>query len=924
MSRFAKPVLAGILLSLGLYAGAVPAKPGVMTMVQADGTELSVRLVGDENAHQYFTPDGYLLVNIDGNFYYGNVDALGKAVSSGVRAFEQRSTAELAHLAGIDREFVRAELDRGLALASMDYAPSKSPGLFPEERFPGKGNPRTLVILVEYADVAMTLENAYDYFNRACNEEGFSDYGATGSCHDYFLEQSLGQFDPVFDVYGPVTLSHNRSYYGGNDYGGNDQRSAQMILEACQILDDQIDYTLYDTDGNGEIDNVFVFYAGRGEASGGPAESIWPHSWNVCYGAGYNYLDGKLLGRYACTNEWEGNRPDGIGTFVHEFSHVLGLPDLYATSYTNSFTPGSWSALDYGPYNNNGMTPPNYGAFERYALEWMEPVRIEGPMSATLPVITDNVAGIIYDDEYPNEYFLFENRQKKGWDTFVPGHGMLVWHIDYNSSVWSANKVNNTPTHQYADIEEADGKQSEYSRAGDAFPGTSEVTSFTDETTPGMKRWTKGGFGLPITDIAENDGVITFNVLGGAPAIDAPVIEETGYTFQTANIAWNVDEKYTRELILTLYKDSIPVSPYINYNCGTTGSVTLEDLEPEMAYTAKAYLRQGLQKSNESEEITVYTGRPTLDYITLEASEAEDVTEESFVARWVKVDEATDYLLSVQERVYGAPYHDICDFTDGTEALPEGWSVSNISSYANSAYSGKAVPALRMGKGGDNISSPTYDDGVTGLSFWHRGSSTSTGDQLNVSALVDGEWQKIATIDVVSDKGGVVTELTEMPVGTCGVRIDYVRNSGKGSVAIDDVEVLHGKTYENVPVESLTDIHTGDTDYYVIEGLKPETTYLYTVVGTDGTLVSRRSNTIVVSTTAGTTGVESIVSETLAVRTNGHEVEVRGAEGPVQLYDLAGRIVASGDAEGRVTLSAPGAGIYFLRTATTTRKVVLR
>ncbi|MDE6463362.1 MAG: M6 family metalloprotease domain-containing protein [Muribaculaceae bacterium] len=346
MNKKAKATLAGIAVSLAaLTATAVPAKPGIITMTQADGTSIEVRLVGDERAHQYFTPDGYLLVNDGEQFYFATVDISGRPVSTGLRADAPRTGEVSAFLARVDREQVRADLNAALD-RNAESAIMRGPGLFPESRFPGMGKQKGLVILVEYTDVKFSLSDPHDYFNRMLNEPGFSDYGGTGSAHDFFLESSMGQFDCDFDVVGPVTLPNSMSYYGGNDWGGNDIRPAHMIRDACDLVDDEVDFSQYDRDGDGEIDNVFVFYAGRGEASGGSADTIWPHSWSATYGVGANYYDGKLLDRYACSNEWEGTRPDGVGTFVHEFSHVLGLPDLYATSYTSSFTPGAWSTMD--------------------------------------------------------------------------------------------------------------------------------------------------------------------------------------------------------------------------------------------------------------------------------------------------------------------------------------------------------------------------------------------------------------------------------------------------------------------------------------------------------------------------------------------------------------------------------------------------
>lgn len=927
MKDIMKAALAGLLLSVPAIAMAVPAKPGVMTMTQTDGTTVQVRLIGDEFAHQYFTPDGYLLVEEGGDFYYGTVDADGIASKTAYRASDTRTAEVSAFLAGIDREQAKGRLSQARGQRAQS-APRRNPGLFPESRFPAMGEKNSIVILVEYTDVKMSVENPHEYFENMLNQQGFSEYGGTGSCRDFFVENSMGQFVPTFDLYGPVTLPHNRAYYGGNNWSGDDQNPAQMIKDACDILDGEVDFSKYDYDGDGEIDNVFVFYAGRGEASGGGADTVWPHSWSVYYGAGYNYYDGKLLGRYACSNEWEGSRPDGIGTFVHEFSHVIGLPDLYATSYTGAFTPGSWSAMDYGPYNNDGCTPPAYGAFERYALGWMEPVRITGAMNATLPNVTDNIAGIIYDDSDPDEYFLFENRQQTGWDTYIPGHGMLVWHIDYNESVWSSNKVNNTSSHQYADIEEADGSQSEYSRDGDSFPGASGVTSFTDNTRPSMKRWNGQGFNLPITDIAERGGIITFKVAGGADDFAAPVLAQSDYDFESATITWQNPYNSLISLVINVYKTGESTPLMANVNAGIGPDFTITGLEPETDYTVTGHFMSGLQTSAESEPLAVYTGRPGLDRLVVEATAADEIGENSFTAHWNKLPEASNYLFTLYEIVFGAPFTDATGFDDGVTVLPEGWTSSSPASYGNSAYSGAAVPALRLGKRGDHLTSAEYADDVRGISFWMRGNAASEGDMVRILyRTAGGSWVELATDEVYTAKGGKTFSYDEFPAGAKAVRIEYARTSSNGAIAIDDVEVRHGMTYGRELVEGFDGIATGDVDSYTVDALKPETSYSYTVKATDGTLVSRVSNEITVATKPSS-GIGAPEAAGMTVAASGLEITVAGAPAlqAIAVCDIAGRTVASAvaDPAGNATLALPAPGIYILRAGTAALKVAVK
>ena len=652
MKRHILTLLAG---GVALGARAVPAKPGLLTYTQPDGTQVKVRLVGDEHHHFYLSEDGYLLDTKDNVFYYADADNEGRITRSEFRLTDSPASKAgmQAYLSGIDREAIRSKMtvaktealavreaerkalniDYGnLATRSNDGEGSpvmRGPGLFPNASYPVFGKQTGLVILVEYQDVPFTIDNPLDYFSRMLHEEGFSDYGGTGCAREYFLENSNGQFDPEFDVFGPVTLPKDRSYYGANrpgTGGGNDKNAAQMIIDACQAIDDEVDFSKYDCDGDGWIDNVFVFYAGMGEASGGPEESIWPHSWNVYAGGGKNVrLDGVRLDRYACSNEWEniqGGRPDGVGTFIHEFSHVMGLPDLYATTYTGAQTPGEWSVLDSGPYNNNGCTPPLYSAFERYALGWLEPTDMRVAASATLPPISSNMAGIFNcyrtsGTSNPNEFYLFENRQQTGWDASLPYHGMLVWHIDYKNTPWNNNTVNNDPDHQYVDLVEAATGTMVHNRKYDPFPGARRKKQFTDDTNPSAKSWLNTPSNCPVTNIQEVDGIITFDINGGAEDPEAPVaLAATDVKADSFRANWESEEGQTYWLSVYTYSDTenedgekerVYLPGYEMLSVGDASFLTVGDLEPEpgQTYYYVVYAGNAWQKSVPSAEVNV-------------------------------------------------------------------------------------------------------------------------------------------------------------------------------------------------------------------------------------------------------------------------------------------------------------------------------
>ncbi|MDE6479836.1 MAG: M6 family metalloprotease domain-containing protein [Muribaculaceae bacterium] len=532
-----KRILLSILAS-GMFAAAlaIPAKPGFVAYTQPDGSVINIKLVGDEHGHMVYSESGNLLIEVDGWLEYAKFDAKGFPVASGIMAsgdneskigsmkIQPKAKVEKwAEMIGANRN---SRLEKLYAKSAFNKKLTRSEES--EDRlvplnfgrcnvtFPVLGEQKGLVILVSYEDIDFTYGN-YDYFHRMLNEEGFNDYGSLCSARDWFIYNSNGQFLPDFDVYGPVVLPNNREYYGGNDAYGNDKRPEEMAIDACRLLDDEIDFSSYDRDGDGVIDNVFIFYAGKGEHDSKVANAVWPHSWEMSLAhPDEEYIfDGVKLDHYACTCEYPSGykRPDGIGTFVHEFSHVMGLPDLYVTDYSGGFTPGEWSVMDQGPYNNDRLTPPNYSSYEKCALGWLDfkPFK-EGRMELT-DLSTTNVAYALPTDS-ENEFYFFENRQQHGNDEFIPWHGMLVWHVDFDEEIWAKNVVNNKSTHQYVDLVEADNIKSKATRASDAFPGKKNITSFGFDTKPQLASWSKERLAFDIEDIAESeDGIISFNAV---------------------------------------------------------------------------------------------------------------------------------------------------------------------------------------------------------------------------------------------------------------------------------------------------------------------------------------------------------------------------------------------------------------------------
>lgn len=528
-----KIILSIALAMLSLTASAVPARRTQRTLTLSDGTQVTATLSGDENYHYWKTADGRAFVMNEENI--PQEISLQQAQSKLQAKVQARNAHRIAKR-------------------------TKHKAAWGAETNPISGERKGLVILVNYKDKKMqhTQAEYNDYFNKA----GYSDNNCTGSVRDYFLSQSYGKFSLDFDVMGPVTLSKNLSYYGGNDSDGNDKHAAEMVAEAVKLAVSGIDLKRYDWDGDGYVDQVYVVYAGYGEHADAPANTIWPHEFELSEAAKYNdgpgalTINGVTIDTYACSSELRGssgNKMDGIGTACHEFSHCLAIPDMYDTSADGeNFGMNVWDLMDYGSYNGEdgyGETPAPFTSYERMYCGWLTPVELTQPCNVNdMPAITkEPVAYLIRNanPKFPGEYYLLENHQQESWDTYAPAHGMLILHVDFNSDVWKQNTVNNVASHQRMTIIPADGKLSHYNTAGDTWPGTSKKTALTDSSNPAAKLYNLNSngrkfMGHPIENIAEKNGLISFTFDGGKAlpqlatptALPATQMTANGFTAQ--------------------------------------------------------------------------------------------------------------------------------------------------------------------------------------------------------------------------------------------------------------------------------------------------------------------------------------------------------------------------------------------------------
>lgn len=526
---------------------AVPAKRLTKTVVQPDGSTVTVTLTGDEWFHSYvtsdglvvdFTPEGYVVYADsanDNNVFVHEVSersadelAYVAAQSTSLKYAAKRNAAPKVKARKAQQKSIKAPLRNVQGKVSIEQE---------ESQVPHKGTVNVPILLVNYKDYK---------FKDSDPNKVFTDFFLDGekSAKQYFVDASNGKYDPEFHVYGPYTLPQNRKYYGGSDRYGDDEKPGHMVKDAIQLADPEVDFSIFDNDGDGACDVIIVLYAGVGQASCmSVPQSVWPCQWDLeSSGAGNMTVDGVLMSKFAVFNELNGedfSKIDGIGTFCHEFSHCLGLPDFYDTEYGGYFGMGYWSLLDTGCYNDDGYTPIGYSAYEKAFMGWIDLEAGHANTYYSLPVLsdpatTDPKAIILTNRSDVNEYFIFENRAKIGWDKYIGDQGMLITHVTYSASAWANNTVNNYSLQRMTFVP-ADNKITDTSYGSDLWP-KSYATEFTNDSKPSARTNTGSYLSQPVTEITRDvkTGVVSFwvdrapIVEAPAPEMSEPICEESG------------------------------------------------------------------------------------------------------------------------------------------------------------------------------------------------------------------------------------------------------------------------------------------------------------------------------------------------------------------------------------------------------------
>lgn len=563
-----KTVLILITLLCHLASHASKGWPYPITVSQPDGTQLTVRINGDADFNWVSTLDGVVLKQVGNGYYVANIDTNGMLSSSGTLAHDadKRSSAEQSLCKKQDVKAFLTVNTRPERLATTRGFGGKGSTSF----FPHTGSPRAIVLLVQFANRPFKVQprKAFNqYLNSMADKHqdfGNAENRNTGSVKRYFSDMSGGKFKPQFDLYGPITMPKNAAYYG--EGSSSMERYRELVSEACTMMDDSLDFSKYDADKDGNVDLVYIIYAGYGESVSSIDSTLWPKAF-VC-GTDIK-KDGKYVRLAGISNELNGH-PDvhysstsgllinGVGLFCHEFSHCMGLPDFYPTvspqwttangkqdfdAYDNQGME-EWDVMDNGIYLYNGYSPTAYTAWEREKMGWLtiETLTREGKVELK-SIDQGGKAYRIKNDKNTsgNEYYIVENIQAKGWNYKLPASGMMVSHVEYVPWAFSVfhggdNSVNNIKKHPRMTIVPADGylpssyrkvsdnsnltapymkkKQYDEQLAGDLYPGKNNINRLTDaQNMVNYAPWTGGMLNKPIYNIALKNGIVTFDFL---------------------------------------------------------------------------------------------------------------------------------------------------------------------------------------------------------------------------------------------------------------------------------------------------------------------------------------------------------------------------------------------------------------------------
>ncbi|MDR3327520.1 MAG: M6 family metalloprotease domain-containing protein [Prevotellaceae bacterium] len=843
---------------------AVPAYPFPVDITQPDGSVLTIRVHGDEHFAYVTTEDGYLLKqNANGVYEYATF-VNNSIVSIGVFAKNRRTKKEIKEISGLNK-VIPAEQVNSFRSNSPLKAPVRQ-NLAPNPLY---GSHKGLVILVNFTDKAFIKTKAN--FENLLGQTGYNQNGDTGCAREYFEASTMGAFSPRFDVVGPVTLPHNMAFYGAEQGSSSDVNPRQMIIDACNLVASTVNFADYDTDNDGYVDNVFVYYAGHNQAEGADPNTIWPHRGSI---SGGYYYNGKQLRDYACTSELKGPSGSsmcGIGTFCHEFSHVLGLPDLYDTA-SNAYTIGYWDLMCSGPYNNEGRTPPTYSALERFFLGYSADnitVLKTDSMYTLDPITTSNAAYIISPNNdvhnlngtnpNPSEYFIIENRQAVGWDGaadlkvvysdrwYYLGTGLLITKVNFKSSDWVYNTVNTNPNSLGVDIIEADGTATVFSMTGDTYPGSTNKTYFAPVLNSGTHY---NGDLLNIENVGE--GVIAFcyrecsniptinlipqytnfKTVQGTPSETCIVGVNGTKLSDSITLAFRTGSSYFEMKMPegTTWLKSIKLGPDTDSIIATSIAIRYNPPVPSYRDSHTGVLRaKTVDASGIPQKELSFAGTSTraVKVVPPVMEEPTKFASNSFQANWKPVNDATGYYVSAytangtEDKTTEKE-----QFSKFDELASPGWK-QNF--YTVTSVSVPSAPsAVQFKTVQDTLYSPYYPEAISSIKFWVRCEDMNQHGFFYVEGMdVNGVWDTITTVNVdVALTAQTKTYSNLDNKNYRRLRFSCAAISSRG-VAFDDFETTY-----NAKMAVIRQ-YVEKADSATVSGLAPLTEYICKVQATD-------------------------------------------------------------------------------------------
>lgn len=523
---------------LALRLSAVPAYPGRVYVVVDNGKSVAITMKGDEHFKYALSEDGYTLLNVENKWKYATTDNNGNLIASefSLTAIEDEDT---------DLQNFKINCPKHLSInlnTDPAYRQKSVQRIGIHSGEPIIGQRRALVVLMQYKDIK--LSKSKNDFESLFNDEGFSLDNAKGSVKDFYSFASSGQLDYISDIYGPYTASNNMRYYGQNSSrGGGDVNAIELCLEAIRNLPKDLDYSVYDNDHDGIVDNIHIIFAGYGEEAGASADAIWSHEYP--YKIVMKNEIGVNFSGYSCTPELRGNsgkKISNIGVICHELGHALGANDYYDTNYAleGSYDgTGKWDIMASGSWNDEGRLPPNFNPYVRthdFGWEKQQDIMEEGTITLTPHSykLKDNIV-IRLNTESSDDYFLLENRQQIQFDASLPGKGLVVYHVHPNIDYLSeSNSINNTNPQGFYPVCASGSKPSSnlYGNINTnecPFPGSLNITSFTPFASPSAKAWDGSYAQFSLINIAQlSDGSMTFSVVKHNDIIEEPDIDDSG------------------------------------------------------------------------------------------------------------------------------------------------------------------------------------------------------------------------------------------------------------------------------------------------------------------------------------------------------------------------------------------------------------